>query len=212
MTAVLYISWKGKEFPIEYSSLESLEKMTVEELKRHCSKMTGLDWEKIQLLAFGAIMNSDTMPLSTYGLRSGSQVLLKAKNASSKTTVEREQRAPKESREETLSREEQGLMNQLQTIQHRLETEIEPPFKAYEIEMKQFMTQANPSPKEKEKQIYQATYWGEQLMHLLFQLDSLICGQEFLTARKNRKETVQRAQALLDRVDEMKSLLKSIHV
>lgn len=55
-------------------------------------------------------------------------------------------------------------------------------------------------------------YIGEQLMHVLFDLDGFICGPDNLNARQARKEAVKSAQALLDKVDEIKSVVKNVKV
>ena len=55
-------------------------------------------------------------------------------------------------------------------------------------------------------------YLNEQLMHVLFDLDSFTCGPNNPNARQKRKEIVKVAQALLDKVDEIKAVLKNVKV
>jgi hypothetical protein len=53
MSVVIKVSWQGKKFPVEYNSVQELKQATVKDLKEYCSRMTGIDSHKINLLAFG---------------------------------------------------------------------------------------------------------------------------------------------------------------
>lgn len=55
MSVVIKVSWQGKKFPVEYNSVQELKQATVKDLKEYCSRMTGIDSHKINLLAFGGI-------------------------------------------------------------------------------------------------------------------------------------------------------------
>ncbi|RCH86044.1 hypothetical protein CU098_001804, partial [Rhizopus stolonifer] len=108
------------------------------------------------------------------------------------------------------TKEEQVTIERLETIKKEIDIDIAPQVKEYEKDIKEFMTQTIKTEKEKDKQIYKAAYLGEQLMHILFNLDGISCGQDFLEARRLRKEAVKVAQTLLDKVDDIKSILKSV--
>jgi hypothetical protein len=71
------------------------------------------------------------------------------------------------------------------------------------------LNQSEKPEKEHKKQVYTGAYLGEQLMHILFDLDGISCGQD-VVARQARKDAVNAAQALLDKVDELKSLVKNV--
>ncbi|KAI9260609.1 hypothetical protein BDA99DRAFT_439731, partial [Phascolomyces articulosus] len=65
------------------------------------------------------------------------------------------------------------------------------------------------NPKEQQKLHEYGIYLNEQLMNILFEFDGIICGPEFEKARYQRKEGVKQSQALLDKVDNIKTLVKN---
>jgi hypothetical protein len=103
-------------------------------------------------------------------------------------------------------------LEQLQKIQDKIDTDITPQVRKYEKTVKEFLNQSSKTEKEKKKQIYMGAYLGEQLMHVLFDLDGFACGPNNLNARQARKEAVKKAQYLLDTVDEIKSVVKNVVV
>ncbi|KAF1799512.1 hypothetical protein V8B55DRAFT_1590312 [Mucor lusitanicus] len=80
------------------------------------------------------------------------------------------------------------LLNQLQKIQDKIDKDITPQVRKYEKTVKEFLNQPSKTDKEKKKQIYMGAYLGEQLMHVLFDLDGFACGPNNLNARQARKE------------------------
>lgn len=96
-------------------------------------------------------------------------------------------------------------------IKNKLDTELCPQVKKYEKDTKEFMNQSEKTEKEKKKKIYMGAYLAEQVMLVLFDLDAFSCGSH-LNARQARKALVQTSQALLDKVDEIKSLVKNVIV
>lgn len=104
------------------------------------------------------------------------------------------------------------MVEQLQTIQTKVENEVAPQVKKYEKDVKEFLVKSEKVEKDKKKQVYMGAYLGEQLMHVLFDLDSFTCGPDNLNARQKRKEIVRAAQELLDKVDEIKSVVKNVKV
>lgn len=104
------------------------------------------------------------------------------------------------------------LLEQLQKIQDKIDSDITPQVRKYEKTVKEFLNQPTKTDKEKKKQIYMGAYLGEQLMHVLFDLDGFTCGPDNLHARQARKEAVKSAQSLLDTVDEIKSVVKNVAV
>lgn len=116
----------------------------------------------------------------------------------------------------TASSGEEKLLQDLQLIKDKLYMEITPQVKKYEKDVKEFLSPGHvveeSLAKEKKKYFYMGAYLGEQLMHVFFDLDAFVCGPDNLNARQKRKELVKQAQALLDKVDEIKSLVKNVVV
>lgn len=104
--------------------------------------------------------------------------------------------------------EEEVLIEKLQVLKDKLDEEINPQVKKYEKDTKEFMNKAEKTEKDKKKKIYTGAYLAEQIMLVLFDLDSFSCGPH-LNARQKRKELVQTSQLLLDKVDEIKSVVKN---
>lgn len=105
--------------------------------------------------------------------------------------------------------EEKELIEKLKVVKSKVDTEIAPQVKKYEKEVKEFLNKSEKTEKEKKNYIYKAAYLGEQLMLILFALDAFSCGIH-INARQKRKELVQISQTLLDKTDEIKSIVKNI--
>lgn len=111
------------------------------------------------------------------------------------------------------NKEDEKLLEQVNKTQLKIVDDIAPQVKSYEKEAKEFLNKKGPrTDKEKKKLTYTGAYLGEQLMHVLFDLDALIFGSDNTKARQARKEAVQSAQVLLDKVDEIKSFIKNVTI
>ncbi|KAI9481702.1 MAG: hypothetical protein EXX96DRAFT_567722 [Benjaminiella poitrasii] len=225
MSSVLVVKWNDKSFPIEFENSQALEQTSVGELKSYCQRVTGLEPSEMDMYAFGALMSHNELPLNVYGVRSGCNVMLKAtkkrhhhasKEKHSKTQHDNDPdnpfRDPSPTIENRISKDEARLLDQLVKIQSKLDSDVAPQVRTYEQNVKTFLNQPIKTDAEKKKQIYMGAYLGEQLMHVLFDLDGFICGPDNLHARQSRKEIVKSAQTLLDKVDEIKAILKNATV
>jgi hypothetical protein len=74
----------------------------------------------------------------------------------------------------------------------------------YEQEVGKFVSSNNQDAKAKKKLQDMGAYLAEKLMQALFALDGIQCQPGFHTARQKRKESVNLAQDLHDRVDQIK--------
>ncbi|CAO3657183.1 unnamed protein product [Mucor hiemalis] len=239
MSATIEVKWNGKRFPVEFQTTKELETTSVRDFKWYIQRMTGVNPSTIRLQAFGALMNNDDMPLSIYGLRSGSFVTMKVVKDNQpsnqrESTKQKTAKQPQPQEHETkhhehkkshnqhhkekpassshTNSEEDKLVEQLQVIQNKLEGEVTPQVRKYEKDVKEFLGKSEKIEKDKKKQVYMGAYLGEQLMHVLFDLDSFTCGPDNLNARQKRKDIVRNAQELLDKVDEIKSVVKNVKV
>ncbi|KAI8348874.1 hypothetical protein BD560DRAFT_410522 [Blakeslea trispora] len=192
MSTRLNISWKGKKFFVEFNSLKELNNTTVGELKKSCQRVVGLDANLFDLFAFGARMNSLELPLSAFDLQPSCTLLL----------VKRQDQP-----QEKAEKDEHSLLSQLSIIQTKLNQEVMPQIEQYEQQAK---SMDKPTEAKRKQHLYTAAYLNEQLMHILFDLDSILCDPEAVEARLIRKQTVKQAQTLLDKTDEIKSLVSHV--
>jgi hypothetical protein len=82
----------------------------------------------------------------------------------------------------------------------------------YEHEVGKFVQSRNQDPKAKKKLLEMGMYLSEKLMQALLALDGIQCQPGFHTARQKRKEGVNLAQDLHDRVDQIKAILKNANL
>lgn len=122
------------------------------------------------------------------------------------------QQHKEEGHSSAVNSEDSELVEKLQVIEDKVNKEVIPQVKKYEKDVKEFLGKHEKTEKDKKKQVYMGAYLGEQLMHVLFDLDAFTCGPDNLNARQKRKEVVKIAQALLDKVDEIKSVVKNVAV
>ncbi|KAI8976510.1 hypothetical protein BDB01DRAFT_838032 [Pilobolus umbonatus] len=191
MSVSIDIRYDGKQFPLEFENKQQLESTTVRELKELCEKVTGV--HDLKLSAFGVLMKHEDGPLKQYHIRPGCFIVMKKLKKTQQQTEE-----------------ESKLIQHLDDIQKKIET-LTPQVRHYEKSVHAYHQLPEKTYKEKKKHIYMGAYLSEQLMHVLFDLDGILCGQR-VHARELRKERVKEAQQLLDKVDEIKSIVKHIQV
>jgi BAG domain len=93
----------------------------------------------------------------------------------------------------------------MQEVNHDFSAQI----KEYEQDVGRFMSSRQQDPRVKKKLQDTGAYLSEKLMQALFALDGIQCQPGFHTARQKRKESVNFAQELHDRIDQIKGLLKT---
>ncbi|KAI7857964.1 hypothetical protein BDC45DRAFT_554542 [Circinella umbellata] len=191
------VKWTGKQFHIEFKP-EEFENATVHDLKQKCHQITHVDPERIKLLAYGAVMKNNEERLSSYGIRDGSKVILMA--------------TPAKAMDNVASKTVEGqLLEQISIVTEKLNQKIVPDIESYEKRVKEFLSQRagglqQVKSKEQKKLQDYGVYLNEQLMNILFDFDGILTGVDE-KARHQRKEGVRQAQALLDKVDNIKSLV-----
>ena len=100
------------------------------------------------------------------------------------------------------------LLTQISETVKKVNETIVPDIESYERRVKEFVRHPQEAKEQKKLGDY-GTYLSEQLMQLLFDFDGIMCGPEFEQARRQRKEGVRQCQALLDKVDSIKALIKT---
>ncbi|CDH52022.1 predicted protein [Lichtheimia corymbifera JMRC:FSU:9682] len=200
--ATIEVKWQGRRFNVEFDDSE-LETATVHDLKDKCQKITNIEPARMKLLAYGAVMKNDSLSLNTYGIRSGSKVILMATPAADTANVD----------STSAKSQEDQVLSRIQAAISKLTEEIVPDIDAYEQRVKEYMSAGGASdakdPKQQRKLVDYGTWLNEQLMHILFDFDGILCDSSFEKARQQRKSGVHQCQALLERVDNIKALIKS---
>ena len=106
------------------------------------------------------------------------------------------------------------LLEQISIVTEKLNHKVVPDIESYEKQVKEFLSrqkaggQGEIHSKEQKKLQDYGAYLNEQLMNILFDFDGILTGIDE-KARHQRKEGVRQAQALLDKVDNIKSLVKN---
>ena len=103
------------------------------------------------------------------------------------------------------------MLSRIQAATTKLTETIVPDIDAYEQRVKDYMTgpMNTKDTKQQRKLVDYGTWLNEQLMHILFDFDGILCDSSFEKARQQRKSGVHQCQELLERVDNIKALIKS---
>lgn len=103
------------------------------------------------------------------------------------------------------------MLSRIQAATSKLIETIVPDIDAYEQKVKNYISGASEAKdhKQQKKLVDYGTWLNEQLMHILFDFDGILCDSSFERARQERKSGVHQCQALLERVDNIKALIKS---
>lgn len=102
---------------------------------------------------------------------------------------------------------ERQSVEDLQQILDKLKNTIIPDIENYESEVKTYNLTDN-NNQGRDKLVTRGLYFAEILMQLLFEFDGVKCGPGFDHARQLRKEGVNTAQELLDKVDRLRNSIK----
>ncbi|CAO3673465.1 unnamed protein product [Umbelopsis ramanniana] len=194
------LKWKGHKYDVNFDEFPNgLEQATLGDLKEKCKRITGVPVNAMKLLASGAVMKDDSSPLSLYGLRAGSKILMLGQRPNAKQTEQTASGNP----------EEASLVTRIQHIMQEVNHDFVAKIKEYEQDVGKFMSSGQQDPRVKKKLQDTGAYLSEKLMQALFALDGIQCQPGFHTARQKRKESVNFAQDLHDRIDQIKGLLKT---
>ncbi|KAI7870167.1 hypothetical protein BDF14DRAFT_1775253 [Spinellus fusiger] len=203
----LPIQWEKRHFQLSYPDLETLESVTVGDVKNKCSTVTGVPVEAMTLFVHGAIMNNDQLSLQKYSYRPGSKIIL--------NTVFKSKHSPTKDKAHPYTSDALTLKI-LGVTQTRLEATLTVAVDAFEKAVREYLESKTPKDTEAPAETNQhqlkalqrkALEWGEQLMQVLFDLDEISMRPGFDVARQKRKQAVTTTQALIDRVDAMQWLL-----
>ncbi|KAI7865377.1 hypothetical protein BDF14DRAFT_1826460 [Spinellus fusiger] len=197
----LVLLWQHQHYAIPLTHLpRPFQHMTIADLKEVSKQCTGIPVAAMRLISCGAYMKDETATLVSCGIYPGSTI-----------TIEGE-RPNKDQIRQTASGnpEEYGLIIRINKVLTKINLEWVHKVDLLEAIVASLESLENP---QEEKRIQDmAGHLSEQLMQSLFALDGIECPSEFETARRQRKECVQIAQELLDRVDRSKHILKTLKV
>ncbi|BFZ55705.1 hypothetical protein PYCC9005_002746 [Savitreella phatthalungensis] len=162
-------------------------RVTVGELRDSCVEFTKAPRQQIRLLYRGKLLSQDAVKLSDVGIRSGSKVLCMA----TKNLPRNGGNDASERKERELANARNNPIEALLKLRGSIERDIEPEVERY---------LAAEENKEQHDRL------AELLLQKLFLLDGIVATETFaedqrLELRQKRKEAVQYAQGLLDRID-----------
>ncbi|KAI8089724.1 uncharacterized protein BX664DRAFT_333731 [Halteromyces radiatus] len=182
-----------------------LQQATVKDLKEKCRKLTNVPIATMNLKVSGAHIKDETATLESVGIHSYCVVVLNGEVVDQKQVEQ-----------QTISGnpEEYGLVKRINDIVDDLSTNFISKIDAYEALVTEqqlvFNKQQKLDDDSKKKVQDQGIYCSERLMQALIRLDAVECPMDFDTARQKRKESVRYTQKLLDRVDGVRTIARSI--
>ncbi|CAM0140152.1 hypothetical protein VKS41_005824 [Umbelopsis sp. WA50703] len=153
----------------------------------------------MKLTVSGANMKDETAHLSSYGVHSGSIIVLEGKPPGEEEIQETASGNP----------EEVGLNLRIAQTVEKLKVASVPVIQKYETEVSEYIAAGTTDETKRRKLFDMSAFINEQIMQALFTLDGITCAPEFTTARQKRREGVRYAQSLLDRLDTVKADLKA---
>ncbi|KAL1920005.1 uncharacterized protein VTP21DRAFT_1151 [Calcarisporiella thermophila] len=200
---IIQVAWNRQLFEIDLgSSSDVLSRTTVADLKSRIKEATGMPINSMKLIYSGAVMKNDLVPLSQYGIRNRSKVMLL-------TSMPDGGVANRQAQDE--DSEEQALLIRVQNLVAQVTRTLIPQIESYEQQVAGYFA-APPLPPDADaasRQRFEKTHReiSERLMQALFALDSIVCPENAQRVREKRREAVRWAQSLLDRVDRCKEQL-----
>ncbi|KAJ3162430.1 hypothetical protein HDU86_004911 [Geranomyces michiganensis] len=207
------VTWRGHRFDIPFSrqiqqahengddSPNGWAKLvTLGELVEKCSHGSKIPGAYIKLLHGGALMKDLQAPLSSYGIKSGSKIMMLG------TLPPAPPASQSSSRQSTPEQDtsEEGIMRIIENHLNQARSTALPLAEEYLDEAARYLqsTPAGPSPPKQLRDMHAKA--AEILLQRLLKLDSVVCQPEYDRARAKRKAAVRFIQAELDRLDAMK--------
>ncbi|KAI8880575.1 hypothetical protein K501DRAFT_335303 [Backusella circina FSU 941] len=195
VTNTIVVAWNERYYDVHFNDVPGgMSQVTVAQLKEHCKRITGVTLATMKLKVSGAYIKDDTATLPSSGIHSGSLVFVLGDAPSFEQAKQTASGNP----------EEVGFLIRISKAMDKIEGSKEP-IEQLEILVVSVMEHNEENRKEAEDL---GTSLSETLMQALITLDGVDCPPDFQTARLKRKEAVKMCQELMDRVDQVKTILK----
>ncbi|KAF9412865.1 hypothetical protein BGZ94_000907 [Podila epigama] len=205
---VLTISWNAEKYTIDFPG-RILGSIKLGELREICKDLTGIPLGGLTLFLGGATMKDDNAPLSCFGIKPNSRVVVDGYKPTDEDIKQMTTNGDPEEYALILR-----IQNSLQKTQefvaehmHKYEQDVE----AY-IQSKPapFSFDAMPAPRKRLQDTHGML--SENLLQSLLKLDGVTCQPDFEVARVKRREAVKATQKLLDQIDGSNAKVKKTDV
>ncbi|CAO3626129.1 unnamed protein product [Cunninghamella blakesleeana] len=200
------LSWLDKRYTLHFMDFPNgLQQATVKDLKEKCKRVTNVPIANMRLKVSGAHIKDDTATLSSVGIHPYCTVELSGEEVD-QNQVEKEIKSG--------NMEEYGLVKRITDIIDDLSKHVMEEMDAFEVfvneQQKEKENGINITEENKKKMQDKGLYFSERLMQALLKLDSVDCPMGFDTAKQKRRESVRFTQKLLDRVDVIRSTVRTL--
>ncbi|RIB16622.1 hypothetical protein C2G38_2189448 [Gigaspora rosea] len=197
-TRLINSKWGWEKLRIEFAEQGTgfLEETTLKQLKERLKEITGVPINGQKLVFSGAIMKDETATLSSFGIQPFSNLTLMGLIPNAKDLAQTT----------SGSSEEHALITRISQSVEKT-TILIPQIESIETSVTTYLSSENNDDTVKSKLAEAHHCIVETLMQSILTLDSVVCPQEFVTARQKRREAVKFTQGLIDRIECSKLIL-----
>lgn len=194
---LIHLRWDEQKYMVDFEG-RILGHVKLKELKALCRNLTGIPLGGISLTLGGATMKDDNAPLSCWGVKPGSKIVIHG----IKPTEEqiKEQTTNGDPEEYALVLRISGSLQKSKDFVAEYLPKYEEEEKAYMAsELVPFKMPDMPPARKRLHDLH--GMMSENLLQSLLALDGVVCQPEFEVARVKRREAVKETQKLLDVID-----------
>ncbi|KAG0308766.1 BAG molecular chaperone regulator 1 [Dissophora globulifera] len=212
---VLHIRWNEEAYTIDFEG-KVLAQIKLRELREICKDLTGVPLGGLSLIFGGATMKDDNAPLSCWGVKPGSKVVVDGIKPTEEeiklltTNGDPEEYALILRISGSLEKSRDSVSEFLPRYREETDAYLassEKPTASKGAGAAGPVTLQNMSPPRKKLHDLHGTM-SESLLQSLLVLDGVTCKPEFEVARVKRREAVKETQKLLDVIDAINAQVK----
>ncbi|KAF9339106.1 hypothetical protein BGZ89_001556 [Linnemannia elongata] len=201
---LLHIRWSGERYLIDFEG-RILGQVQLKELREICRDLTGVPLGGLSLSHAGAVMKDDNAPLSCFGIKAGTKIIVHGIKPT-----------PEQIKEMTTNGdpEEYALILRITNSLQKSRDFVEEHQSKYEQEVQDYLASkpapfvmSSMPPARKKLHDYHGML-SELLLQALLALDGVTCKPDFEVARVKRREAVKETQRLLDAMDAIHARVK----
>ncbi|KAF9107704.1 hypothetical protein BGX29_005221 [Mortierella sp. GBA35] len=201
---LLHIRWSGHRYLIDFEG-RILGQVQLKELREICKDLTGVPLGGLSLSHAGATMKDDNAPLSCFGIKAGTKIIVHGVKPTAEQIKELTTNGDPE---------EYALILRIANSLQKSKDFVSEHQSKYEAEVETYLA-SKPAPfvmsamPPARKKLHD--YHGmmsELLLQALLGLDGVTCKPDFEVARVKRREAVKETQRLLDTMDAIHARVK----